>query len=283
MNLSQVTVLLARSPKTNLPTGLLLYTLKMPILVNSRLLNKRVACLRKFVDFPCLFASRALACCIVPLSALMTEPRIVIRYSLIYNDDANANHISLSQRSPGQNLTCTRYYLIQTDPNNLTEKIWGFPQGFEMIAGDTNQRNFTYPIPDIEKSLWTGEYADQKFLRQAALGFNCLNYGAPAEPSLFRHFMPDKEYIDANCKNGVRLELMFPSCWNGAATPDDKKSHVAYPSQVMTGTCPPGFPKRLLSLFYETIVRPDAFPGRNGRFVFANGDVSGMFLSQSLI
>jgi hypothetical protein len=148
-----------------------------------------------------------------------------------------------------------------------------------MIAGDTFQRNFTYPVPDIQKSLWTGEFAEQKFLRQAALGFNCLNYAIAPEPSLFRHSMPDKAYIDANCKNGVRLELMFPSCWNGEKDSPDHKSHVAYPTQVMTGTCPPEFPQRLISLFYETIVLANQFPGRNGQFVFANGDPTGTFFS----
>lgn len=148
-----------------------------------------------------------------------------------------------------------------------------------MIAGDTNQRNFTYPVPDVEKSLWVNEYAEQPFLRQAALGFNCLNYAKTPEGSLYRHFLPDKAYLDANCVDGVRFELMFPSCWNGKdRTSEDKMAHVAYPSQVMTGECPSGFPERLPSLFYETIWATNAFEGKAGQFIISNGDPTGKLL-----
>jgi hypothetical protein len=167
------------------------------------------------------------------------------------------------------------YYLLY--PNVGNTSVSAFPDNFNMIAGDTNQRNFTYPVPDLPKSSWTGEYATQAFLRQAAIGFNCLNYDInPPEGTLYRHFLPDKAYLDANCKDGVRFELMFPSCWNGVdATSHDKKSHVAYPSQVMTGDCPEGFPERLPSLLYETIWDTNAFKGQAGHFMIANGDPTG--------
>jgi hypothetical protein len=152
-----------------------------------------------------------------------------------------------------------------------------------MIAGETNLRNFSdYAVPDLPKSDWTGEYTTQAFLGQAALGFNCLNYAASPEGSLYRHFLPDKAYLDANCKDGVRFELMFPSCWNGETNAADQKSHVAYPSEVMTGTCPDSHPKRLVSLFYETIWNTAAYVGRDGEFVIANGDPTGEPLSFSL-
>lgn len=150
-----------------------------------------------------------------------------------------------------------------------------------MIAGDTFQRNFSYPVPDIEKSNWNvAPYNTQQFLRQAALGFNCLDYSGNPEPALDRHFLPDKAFLDAKCKNGVRFELMFPSCWNGKdLTSSDHKSHVAYPSQVMTGDCPPEFPKRLISLFFETIWNTYEFVGVDGEFVISNGDPTGTYLS----
>ncbi|KAK2623902.1 hypothetical protein QTJ16_006536 [Diplocarpon rosae] len=166
------------------------------------------------------------------------------------------------------------YYLLNYSPGSTS--ITAFPEGFEMLAGDTNQRNFTYPVPDVEKSLWTGEFADQAFLRQAAIGFNCLNYQKTPEGTLYRHFLPDKAYLDANCVDGVRFELMFPSCWNGKdVTTKDKKSHVAYPSQVMAGTCPDDFPVRLPSLLYETIWATNAFAGKDGKFIISNGDPTG--------
>jgi hypothetical protein len=150
-----------------------------------------------------------------------------------------------------------------------------------MIAGDTFQRNFTWPVPDKPKSSWTGDLQSQEFLRQAALGFNCLNYAIAPEGSLYRHFLPDKAYLDANCKDGVRFELMFPSCWDGKnldGINHDKKSHVAYPSEVMTGNCPSGFETRLVSMFFETIWNTYEFVGQDGEFVIANGDTTGMTL-----
>ncbi|KAF8848886.1 hypothetical protein BDZ45DRAFT_753337 [Acephala macrosclerotiorum] len=167
------------------------------------------------------------------------------------------------------------YYLLY--PNSGNTSLSAFPAGFEMIAGDTNQRNFTYPVPDIQKSDWdVAPYNTQAFLRQAALGFNCLNYAITPEGSLYRHFLPDKSYLDAHCTDGVRFELMFPSCWNGVdITSTDRKSHVAYPSEVMTGDCPSTYPERLPSLFYETIWNTYAFVGQNGTFMIANGDPTG--------
>ncbi|CAG7966357.1 unnamed protein product [Penicillium salamii] len=162
------------------------------------------------------------------------------------------------------------YYLL------YGENITAFPQNFRMLAGDPFQRNFTWPVPDPPKSAWTGAQASQAALRQKALGFNCLNYQGTAEASLNRHFLPNKTYLDEHCTDGVRFELMFPSCWNGKDTDsDDHASHVAYPSLVMDGTCPEGYETRLVSLFYETIWNTYAFKDVDGYFALANGDPTG--------
>lgn len=151
-----------------------------------------------------------------------------------------------------------------------------FPDNFRMIAGDTYLRDFPWPIPDPPKSEWTGKQGSQEALRQKAIGFNCLNYALDPEPSLGRHFLPNKTYLDEHCTDGVRFELMFPSCWNGKdVDSDDHKSHVAYPSLVMDGTCPEGFETRLVSLFYESIWDTYAFKDKEGYFVIANGDPTG--------
>jgi hypothetical protein len=163
-----------------------------------------------------------------------------------------------------------RYYFL--NGNN----IQAFPPGFQMIAGDSRERNFTWPVPDPPKSDWSGDQIGQKALSQKALGFNCLDYSIAPEPSLFRHFLPDKSYLDAHCKDGVRLELMFPSCWNGKDVGSSSHtSHVAYPSLVMTGDCPEGFNTRLPGLFYETIFDTYAFKDKAGSFVISNGDPTG--------
>lgn len=187
-----------------------------------------------------------------------------------------------------------RYYLLYTD-GSATQTVTAFPRGFQMISGDTDRRNFTCAVPEPPKSLWTGFEITQPALAQKALGFNCLNYAGTPEPSLGRHYLPDKSFIDANCPDGLRLELMFPSCWNGKDVDSaDHKSHVvsssppshyssfspltapqAFPDLVMTGTCPSGFPKRLPSLFYETIWATAEFANDEGEFVLSNGDPTG--------
>ncbi|KAJ5586753.1 uncharacterized protein N7459_002518 [Penicillium hispanicum] len=162
------------------------------------------------------------------------------------------------------------YYLL------YGENVTAFPNNFRMLAGDPFQRNFTWPIPDPPKSSWSGAQASQAALRQKALGFNCLNYAKTPEGSLQRHYMPNKTYLDRYCTDGLRLELMFPSCWNGKDVDSpDHKSHVAYPSLVMDGTCPEGYERRLVSLFYETIWNTYAFKDVDGYFTLANGDPTG--------
>ncbi|KAF1998178.1 hypothetical protein P154DRAFT_495796 [Amniculicola lignicola CBS 123094] len=161
------------------------------------------------------------------------------------------------------------YYLL------YGEKVTGFPAGFRMLAGDTRRRNITVPVPDPETSAWGAEDKTQAALEQKALGFNCMNYGKPGERTLMRHGMPTKEYMDANCVDGIRTEVFFPSCWNGEKDSDDHKSHLAYPDLVIDGTCPEGFDKRVPSMLFETIWDTNAFNGKPGQFVFANGDPTG--------
>lgn len=205
-------------------------------------------------------------------SCAVTQDNSAYWHPALYFKDSSTGKFTLVEELGGM----LAYYLLQPNANEKT--VTAFPKDFEMISGDTNQRNFSYPVPDVEKSLWNkAPYNTQAFLRQAALGFNCLDYSKTPEGSLYRHSLPDKAYLDANCKNGVRFELMFPSCWNGKdVTSKNKKDHVAFPSQVMTGDCPTGFPTRLPSLFYETIWNTYAFAGKSGEFVLANGDTTGM-------
>ncbi|KAF2717495.1 hypothetical protein K431DRAFT_333967 [Polychaeton citri CBS 116435] len=155
------------------------------------------------------------------------------------------------------------------------EKVKAFPHGFQMVAGKNNLRHFDGPIPDVELSLWPTDASNQTWLGQRALGFNCLNYGRAPEASLYRHSFPKKDYMDANCVDGMRLELAFPSCWNGELSSEDHSSHVAYPSLVKEGNCPDTHPEHLPFLFYETIWDTYAFAGEDGIFVLSPGDPDG--------
>ena len=81
--------------------------------------------------------------------------------------------------------------------------------------------------------------------------------------------------MDANCADGLRLELAFPSCGNGSIDSTDHKSHMAYPSLVKEGNCPPGYDVHYTFLFYETIYATNAFDGIDGEFMLSYGDPVG--------
>ncbi|KAH7033096.1 uncharacterized protein B0I36DRAFT_320768 [Microdochium trichocladiopsis] len=171
------------------------------------------------------------------------------------------------------------YYLLRN--GNTNQQITAFPPGFRMLAGTSLRRDYTLGDPDAADpptSDWAAlGQVDQDSLAQRALGFNCMDYSKTPEPSLYRHKLPDKAFTDGRCKDGLRLEIMFPSCWNGENDSPNHKSHVAYPSLVGDGSCPEGFSKRLVTLFFEVIWATNApqFQGRAGRWVLANGDPTG--------
>lgn len=169
-----------------------------------------------------------------------------------------------------------RYYLFRDPKNNVKP----FPPGFRMIAGTSLRRSFTVgdpAQPDPPQSNWAAlGQISQDDLVQRAIGFNCLDYKKNGEAAFFRHFMPDKAYIEANCPDGIRLEVAFPSCWDGKnLDSDDHRSHMAYPDLVQDGNCPDTHPVRLITMLYEKIIDTNAFKGQDGKYAFANGDYSG--------
>ena len=103
-----------------------------------------------------------------------------------------------------------------------------------MISGDARQRNFTLPIPDPPTSAWGPSDKTQLALAQKATGFNCLNYteGFATEGSMVYHYIRSSTFIGEECLDGLRLELMFPSCWDGQnLTSENHKSHIQFPGK----------------------------------------------------
>lgn len=117
-----------------------------------------------------------------------------------------------------------------------------------MLAGNPNLRSYT---PTLE---------------QKAISYACLGVSGPETPGLPNH----------NCPNGLRAQVMFPSCWDGVnLDSSNHKSHMAYPSLVDNGVCPPTHPNRTVTIFFEVTFRVDDFKDRwygdNQPFVFSNG------------
>jgi hypothetical protein len=150
------------------------------------------------------------------------------------------------------------------------------PNDLRILSGNPYRRNFTLPVPDPPLP-WSGADATQDALAQKAIGFNCLNYQKAPEPSLYRHFLPDKSYLDANCVDGIRVEVLFPYCWNGELDSPDHKSHMAFPDANLNGgKCPEGYDQVTNQLFFETIYPVQNYVNDDGYFAFSNGDPTGM-------
>ncbi|KAJ9634225.1 hypothetical protein H2199_009055 [Coniosporium tulheliwenetii] len=162
------------------------------------------------------------------------------------------------------------YYSLNGD------NIQTFPEGFQIIAGAAMRRSFTPPIPDPPKSGWTAKDMTQQALAQRATGCNCLtNQIDKIEGAHERHFLHEKSFLDANCNQGLRMELMFLSCWNGKDIDlPDHKSHLAYPNLVNLGEYPPGFETRVPSLLYESYWDTYKYKDVDRRFVIGNGDTT---------
>lgn len=121
-----------------------------------------------------------------------------------------------------------------------------------MVAGNPYLRNYTDTV------------------QQQAISFACLGTSTAETNGLPNY----------NCPDGLRAQVFFPSCWNGVDLDSpDHTSHMSYPSVYNAGVCPPEFPKRFISLFYEVIWNVDSFSdmwyGNEQPFVFAQGDPTG--------
>lgn len=121
-----------------------------------------------------------------------------------------------------------------------------FPEKFRMIAGSA-----------VKNTSTPGNQADE------AINFHCLG--------------PDTETLqfpDQYCPGGVRVQIMFPSCWNGNdVTSDNFHDHVAYPTDGKEGNnCPSTHPVRLMTLFLEHTINTDGIDWYPDCLVLSEGD-----------
>lgn len=172
------------------------------------------------------------------------------------------------------------YYLPHG--NSGTSQVQAFPPGFRMLSGDVNLEDYPWPIPDPETpALQSDALSSQRARQQRALGFNCLTRHGQAEATLSRHALPSKSFIDANCDAGLRLELMFPSCWNGVDLDSpDHRAHLRFSSITLgDGDCPAGYEHRVPTMLFEHTYDVWRFRNFEGDFLLSNGDRSGDMIS----
>ena len=139
------------------------------------------------------------------------------------------------------------YYLVRGNTN-----VTAFPRGLKMVAGNAKA---------------TGPAATEQL--RGAVSFVCLNYvnGSSGGPT----------FPQTACPQGLRTQVMFPSCWNGESLHETDMSHVVYPDyDIGSGPCPKSHSIRLPTLFYEYIWEVGSTNNRgNSSWVLANGDALG--------
>ncbi|KAL8848694.1 MAG: hypothetical protein Q9221_006304 [Calogaya cf. arnoldii] len=144
------------------------------------------------------------------------------------------------------------YYLGRGDNKTLVP----FPPGFRMVSGEKLSRSYKENelIPGGKRSI-----SDR-------VNFACLN-GSPSKE--------DHGMVKTNCKDGMRAQVHFQSCWNGKDLYKPDNSHVAYLSGVDNGNCPDTHPVPLIHLFYEVLYGVNDIKLDGGKFVFSHGDTTG--------
>ncbi|KAL8697703.1 MAG: hypothetical protein Q9201_006976 [Fulgogasparrea decipioides] len=146
----------------------------------------------------------------------------------------------------------TVYYLGRGNDKNIQP----FPPGFRMVSGNKNARSYNKQalIPGSDRPI-----ADR-------VSFACLD----ANPSKEQPGM-----TETNCKNGLRAQVHFQSCWNGKDLYKPDNSHVEYMSGLDNGVCPPTHPVPLMHIFFEVLYGVNDINKDGGRFVFSQGDTTG--------
>ena len=147
----------------------------------------------------------------------------------------------------------TVYYLGRGDN---AANITAFPPGFRMLSGDAGARSYNTQSLTYKN---TRPIADR-------VSFACLDTNPmPETPGM----------NDTSCKNGLRAQIHFQSCWDGVNLYKQDNSHVAYMSGMDNGACPPDHPVQLIHIFYEVLYGVANVKLDGGKFMFSQGDPTG--------
>lgn len=151
----------------------------------------------------------------------------------------------------------TVYYLFRNGYGSQATPKWkAFPPGFRMISGNPFRRTF-----------------NASNVAHRAINFACLSEPGGNETNGFE--LTKTRF----CKNGLRLQVHFPQCWDGVNLDSPTHTtHVAFPIQAPDGgDCPSTHPVRLPNLFFEAFYTVSDFPHGTGtqNFILACGDATG--------
>lgn len=143
------------------------------------------------------------------------------------------------------------YYFLPRTGSNATDPQ-PFPKGLRILTGNPYNKS---PV----------DYAR----------FYCQT-----NPQFTNNIPGDSFNFDRACPNGIKVDLMFPGCWNGRDLYAADGSHMSYTTRgVRDGACPLSHPIRVPTLQMEYTYQPNLILGNNatlkGKLMWANGDTTG--------
>lgn len=160
------------------------------------------------------------------------------------------------------NTGMTVYYLGRGADPHGNKTASPFPPGLKMLSGSTTART-----QDLTTKTWGNSTYSSRPVSEA-VSMVCINY----TPGAGSH---TNNMTNMNCPDGFRAQIHMQTCWDGKNLYLPDQSHVAHLSRIDNGICPPTHPVLLPHLFYEVFYSVTSFVGGDGKFVFANGDMTG--------
>jgi hypothetical protein len=154
------------------------------------------------------------------------------------------------------------YYLGRGRDATGGTKAIPFPPGLKMLSGSTTART-----QDLKTRTWGNSTYPSRLVSEA-VSMACINY----TPGMGSETV---NMTNMNCPQGFRAQVQMQTCWDGINLYLPNQAHVAHLSQIDNGICPPTHPFLLPHLFYEVFYSVSQYVGEDGRFVFANGDMTG--------
>lgn len=180
-----------------------------------------------------------------------TDKSLYWRPSLFWNGNGTGFHRVAEKYSK-------IYY--KSGDNGKWANVTGFPEDFNMIAGDPLKRS-------------DGD-------NPAGIRWACHQPDGSSSP-IFSNGFP-KGF--SSCDNGLAVEITFPSCWNGEKLdPKNANAHMAFPNEnsgVGIENCPSThraarFPTIFIEFWYDVSAFNGQFDSNDTPWVLSNGDPTG--------
>ncbi|KAI1616567.1 hypothetical protein EDD36DRAFT_139648 [Exophiala viscosa] len=129
------------------------------------------------------------------------------------------------------------------------------------LAGSSNKRTFYGSEPDPSMSEWDwSDTTQQSLMERALVSVACTTtpWASKAYWNTTACATKPLPRVASTCTDGIRVNLMVPSCWNGQDLGSANHStHSAYPNEVKVGV---GVPMIILCVFSSSSMEARGLP-----------------------